>query len=91
MAEVEERITLGARLKQLTYQAKINKEADVLTNMLVEEAKKGNDNLLFEDLRRVVPNMIANDTLWDWLRSEEIGASGGVDQQTAAYRYTLYW
>ena len=91
MAEVENRIPLGKRLKQITYQAKITDEIAVLTNLLVEAANEGKSQLYFKDLRTVVPNMIANESLWDWLRSEEIGASGGVDQNTATYSYTLYW
>lgn len=87
----EERIPLGRKLRQLTDQAKTNKEAQELVNMLKDAASRGEDHLSFPDLRTVVPSMIMNESLWDWLRSEEITASGGVDTNTAAYNYTLSW
>ncbi len=87
----EERIPLGRKLRQLTDQAKTNKEAQELVNMLKDAASRGEDHLSFPDLRTVVPSMIMNESLWDWLRSEEITASGGIDPNTAAYNYTLSW
>lgn len=89
--ENEVRIPLGKKLRQLTNQAITNKEAQVLVDMLKEAASKGEDHLAFADLRTVVPNMIMNETLWEWLRAEEITASGGIDPNTAAYNYTLSW
>lgn len=87
----EERIPLGRKLRQLTDQAKTNKEAQALVDMLKEAASRGEDHLSFDDLRTVVPNMIMNESLWDWLKSEEIIASGQINQTTAAYQYTLSW
>lgn len=87
----EERIPLGRKLRQLTDQAKTNKEAQALVDMLKEAASRGEDHLSFPDLRTVVPNMIMNDSLWDWLKSEEVLATGQVNQATAAYEYTLSW
>ena len=88
---VEERIPLGRKLRQLTDQAKTNKEAQALVDMLKEAASCGEDHLSFSDLRDVVPSMIMNESLWDWLKSEEIRVNGQVNQTTAAYEYTLYW
>ena len=88
---VEERIPLGRKLRQLTDQAKTNKEAQTLVDMLKEAASRGEDHLSFSDLRTVVPSMIMNESLWEWLRSEEISISGQVNQTTAAYEYTLSW
>lgn len=87
----EERIPLGRKLRQLTDQAKTNKEAQALVDMLKDAASRGEDHLSFPDLRTVVPSMIMNESLWDWLRSEEITAAGQVNQTTAAYEYTLSW
>lgn len=89
--ESEVRIPLGRKLRQLTDQAKTNKEAQALVDLLKDAASRGEDHLAFKDLRDVVPSMIMNDSLWDWLRSEEIGVSGQVNQDTAAYEYTLTW
>lgn len=87
----EERIPLGRKLRQLTDQAKTNKEAQALVDMLKEAASRGEDHLSFSDLRDVVPSMIMNESLWEWLRSEEVRASGQVNQTTAAYEFTLSW
>lgn len=91
MTETEERITIGKRLRQITSKARIDNEAKALVDILMEEANKGNSRKSFDDLRTIVPNMIANETLWDWLRSEEITVVGQINQQTAAYEYTLMW
>lgn len=87
----EVRIPLGKKLRQLTNTAITNKEAQALADMLKEAAMKGEDHLAFKDLRDVVPSMIMNETLWGWLKSEEIVATGGVNPVTAAYEYTLSW
>lgn len=87
----EVRITLGARLRQLTNQARINNEANALVAMLEEAANRGEDHLTFADLREVVPNMIMNDTLWNWLQQNELTFNGQVNQETAAYNYTIMW
>lgn len=89
--ESEERIPLGRKLRQITDQAKTNKEAQALIDILKEAASRGEDHIAFTDLRTVVPSMIMNESLWDWLRSEEIRAAGQVNQETAAYEYTLAW
>lgn len=89
--EQVERIPLGRKLRQLTDQAKTNKEAQALVDMLKEAATRGEDHIAFTDLRTVVPSMIMNESLWTWLKSEEIAFNGRVNPDTAAYEYTLTW
>lgn len=91
MAEVAERLTLGKQLRQISTQAKANKEAQVLVDMLKEAASNGETTLFFEDLNKIVPTMVMNDTLWDWLKSEEIGVAGDRNQDTGALSYQLSW
>lgn len=88
---VEEKIPVGRRLRQLTEAAKSLREVTALINILEEAANQGQDRVTFDDLRTVVPNMIVNGTIWDWLKDNEINATGSVDQNTAQYRYTLFW
>ena len=85
------RQTIGKKLRKITEQAITNVEAKNLYALMEAEAEKGNSSIYFDDLRAVVPNMIRNETLMSWLASEEIQVSGGIDANTAAYRYTLSW
>ena len=86
-----ENITLGKKLRQLTEQARVNTEATKLIEVLEEAANRGEDHVKFNDLREVVPNMIMSETLWNWLRVNELKFEGYVDQNTAAYVYVISW
>lgn len=84
-------ISLGKRLRQLTSQSRANAEVTRFIEILEEAANKGEDHVTFTDLRQVLPTMILNDTIWDWLRANELGASGVIDNNTAEYKYTISW
>lgn len=89
--QTQPRQTLGKKLKEITAQAVTNVEAQTLYDLMKAEAEKGKNSIHFDDLRSVAPNMIQSGILFSWLNSEEIIADGFVDQNTAAYNYTLSW
>lgn len=84
-------LPLGQQLKRIMLEARVNVEVQALTDMLVAEAQRSIGFKEFDDLRDVVPTLIMNDTLWNWLTANEIRYSGAIDQTTGAYKYTLRW
>lgn len=86
-----EGLSLGKKLRRLTEQAKVNVEAQALIQILVDAANIGEDHVYFPDLRSVMPNMIMNETAFRWIEANELKAVGQINQNTAAYEYTISW
>lgn len=89
--ENNEVVTLGSRLRKLTGVAKVNIEISNFSKVLEEAAKSGNSAVSFPDLRDYLPTMIMNNTVWDWLKEQEIIAQGSINNNTGAYVYTISW
>jgi hypothetical protein len=81
---------LGKTLRAVTDKFKSEKEIIELRGLLLKQAEKGEDIISFDDLREVVPTMVANNTIFTWLTENEIQVTGGV-MNTGAYAYTLSW
>lgn len=84
-------IPLGRQLKRITEESKSSIEVKNFTDILVKAAQQGLDRYEFNDLRDVVPTMIINGTLFNWLNANELVASGVIDQNTGNYHYTISW
>lgn len=89
--ENREIVTLGSKLRRLTSAAKVNIEINNFSKVLEETATTGNSAVSFPDLRDYLPTMIMNNTVWDWLKEQEITAQGSINNDTGAYVYTISW
>jgi hypothetical protein len=84
-------IPLGRHLRAIMIESKINIEAQNFANKLFEAAKNGLGHMKFEDLREELPTMIMNETVWTWLKDNELRFTGSVNQNTGAYEYVISW
>ena len=87
----QEFIPLGKKLKQISEKARAANELARLVAVLEEYAGKGEVSIKFNDLREYIPTMIMNNTAWDWFKQNEINVSGGINNTTGNYEYTLRW
>lgn len=83
--------SFGKQLRELTNRARAELEINTLMNKMLEAANNGKDVVVFDNLMDDAPTLISNDCLWEWLRENDINASGAVDKNTGKYRYTLSW
>ena len=87
----QETMSLGQRLRQITNQARTNVEAQNFVDLLTKAAEKGEDRVVFTDLRTVLPIMIQSETALDWIRSNDLQISGQVNSETACWEFTVSW
>ena len=87
----EVQLTIGQKLRQLTSKARSEAEISKFYAVLEETALTGGDKVHFTDLRQYLNNMIMSGTVWDWLKSQDLMASGAINQETGAYDYVIYW
>lgn len=93
MAEqvIQETLSLGKRLRQLTNQARTNVEAQAFIDLLTEAANAGKDKVEFDDLRTVLPIMTQAETALEWIQKNELGITGQVNSNTAKWEFTVFW
>ena len=84
-------LSLGKRLRQLTDLAKANVEIEAFVKVLEEAANRGEDRVLFQDLREYLPSMINAGTAYEWIQKNDLMVSGSVDPQTAKHVMTIFW
>ena len=84
-------LSLGKRLRQLTDLAKANVEIEAFVKVLEEAANRGEDRVLFQDLREYLPSMINAGTAYEWIQKNDLMVSGNVDPQTAKHVMTIFW
>lgn len=87
----ENTLSLGRRLRLITNQARAQMEANKFVELLVAAAEQGQESISFPDLRDHLNNMIMDNTVWEWFKVNELNVSGGIDQSTGAYAYTVSW
>lgn len=87
----EESLSLGKKLRQITNQVRANAEAQAFVDVLTQAAERGEDRVVFEDLRTVLPIMTKSETALDWIRSNDLQAVGQVNSNTACWEYTISW
>ena len=88
---VQENLTLGQRLRQITNQARTNVEAQNFVDILTKAAENGEDKVVFADLRTVLPIMIQSETALDWIKSNDLQISGQINSNTACWEFTVSW
>lgn len=88
---VDNILTLGKRLRQITNRAKTVIEITNFSAVLEAAAEKGESRVLFTDLRQYLNTMIMDGTIWDWLKSQDLMFAGEVNQNTGNYEFTIYW
>ena len=86
-----ERLTIGKRLRQITNEAKKYKEIQNFTMVLEDAARQEVESLRFPDLRQYLNSMIMDGTIWDWLKSEDLIATGEINSNTGEYDFTIQW
>ena len=84
-------LSLGKRLRQLTDLAKTKVELEGFIKILEEAANRGEDRVVFDDLREYLPNMINAGTAYEWIQANDLMVSGSVDPQTAKHAMTIFW
>lgn len=91
MDNLNEQITIGKRLKQITAKVRSEKEIENFTKVLMDAAEDGKSRVVFTDLRQYLNSLIMAGTVWDWLKTQELGVSGSINQNTGAYEFTIFW
>lgn len=91
MADFENQITLGKRLRQISDNAKSAIEIKNFTECLENVAASGKTSIQFPDLRQYLGTMCVNGTVMDWLKSQDLVATGGADQNTGNWVVTISW
>lgn len=81
----------GEQLRYITRNHKIESELTKFKNILLEQAKKGDDRVRIEKLDQKFPILYADGSLWDWLRENNVGVTGGSDCNGENASYIFYW
>lgn len=84
-------LSLGKRLRQLTDLAKTTVELEAFVKILEEAANRGEDHVVFDDLREYLPNMINAGRAYEWIQANDLMVSGNIDPQTAKHVMTISW
>ena len=84
-------LSLGKRLRQLTDLARANVEIEAFIKILEEAANRGEDKVVFTDLREYLPSMINAGTAYDWIKQNDLYVTGNIDPQTAKHAMTIFW
>lgn len=91
MDNLNNQITLGKKLRQITAKVKADKEIENFTKVLTDAAEDGKSRVVFTDLRQYLNSLIMAGTVWDWLKSQDLGVSGAINQNNGAYEFTIFW
>ena len=88
---VQQELSLGQRLRQITNKVRADAEAQAFIDILMNAANNGEDMVVFPDLRVVLPIMSKSDTIFDWIRSQDLQITGQVNPNNACWEYTIFW
>ena len=78
-------------LKQVTEAIKEEKELEDFKTQLMGAAKSGRDSVAIEKLEQQYPTIFKCGKLWNWLRENDIGHSGGANSDGENAKYLFWW